>query len=164
MWYCSLSLTEWWSGSRWRDWRWKKGRRGIKGAYWPQGKRIIKVDWLDRSGHPVLYSALDFLFFLYFPPSLHLPFHLPVSLVHSQCPSISSCVLRVSSGGPICHLRGIIVGSTTEDDGGKRELLPQTVPLGQMGSEDCSAFLPLKYQPSCHLWPVATKKHSIFEA
>lgn len=39
-----------------RGWRWKKRRRGIRGgvsAYWPQCKRIIKVDWPGRSSHLV---------------------------------------------------------------------------------------------------------------
>lgn len=94
-----------------RGWRWKKRRRGIRGgvsAYWPQCKRIIKVDWPGRSSHLVS-----------FPSSLHLPFHVLLSLVHSQWLYISSRLLRVSSGGPIRYLQGIIVGSATGDDGEK---------------------------------------------
>lgn len=152
MWnHVTLQASDWQRMMKWQLWGWRwGGERKERDQRWHFCS--LTTLWKDYHGglrtwssHPASCSGF---FPLSFPSSLHLPFPFLLSLVHSQYPCISSCLLRVSSGGPICYLQGVIVGSRTEDDGGNTEsvIARDSFTIAQMGSEDCSAFPPLNHQ------------------
>lgn len=140
--------------------RWRRmGMKGWRGmtvgisVHWSQWERIMMVDWGQVRSPSILLRCPHLLPFIFLSP---LPF--PLSPVHSRSRYISSCLLRVSSGTPICSPQGVtqmMEGRWSLQCSHRQFHFPRWALKIQLS---ISATQP---SVSFHRWPMATNKGNV---